>query len=67
MLERIKNISKLIASDIMNLTPKTINLDLLAAEALKIMESHNVSQLIVMDENHYIGIVHLHEILKEGI
>ena len=67
MLERNKNISKLIASDIMNLTPKTINLDLLAAEALKIMESHNVSQLIVMDENHYIGIVHLHEILKEGI
>ena len=67
MLEQNKNISKLIASDIMNLTPKTINLDLLATEALKIMESHNVSQLIVMDENHYIGIVHLHEILKEGI
>ena len=40
---------------------------LLAAEALGVMEVNQISQLVVDDEGTYSGIIHLHDILKEGI
>ena len=55
------------AKDIMSVNPKQIQADELAAVALKIMEQHNITQLLVMQGELYIGIVHLHDILKEGI
>ena len=55
------------AIDIMNSNPKTINEDHLASDALKIMKQNNISQIIVLKGNKYMGIVHIHEILKEGI
>ena len=55
------------AIDIMNSNPKTINEDHLASDALKIMKQNNISQIVVLKENKYMGIVHIHEILKEGI
>jgi len=67
MLENNSDISSLKASDIMCTTPKKITSDTLASFALTILEQNNISQLVVVDEEKYIGIVHIHDILKEGI
>ena len=67
MLEKNSEIDRVVASDIMTLFPKRINVNDLATNALRIMKQNNVSQLIVMDEDKYIGILHMHDILKEGI
>ena len=67
MLEKGVEIEKILAKDIMNNSPKRINSSALAIEALKIMEQYNISQLLVVENENYIGIIHLHDILKEGI
>ena len=67
MLENNSDISFLKASDIMCTTPKKVTSDTLASFALTILEKNNISQLVVVDEEKYIGIVHIHDILKEGI
>ena len=67
MWEKNTNLSELKASDIMSENPKIIHSNCLAAEALSVMEKNNISQLIVMDKETYCGIVHIHDILKEGI
>ena len=67
MLEKGPDINNLIASDIMTENPKCISKNALAAEALGVMEVNQISQLVVDDEGTYIGIIHLHDILKEGI
>tara|TARA_B100001173_G_scaffold234715_1_gene204337 strand:+ start:669 stop:1634 length:966 start_codon:yes stop_codon:yes gene_type:complete len=55
------------ASDLMSKSPKKINSEILASDALKIMNSNKITQLIVEDNKTYIGIIHLHNILNEGI
>ena len=67
MLEENSDISSLKASDIMCTTPTKISSDKLASFALTILEQNNISQLVVVDEEKYIGIIHIHDILKEGI
>ncbi len=67
MLEGGGDIMNIQAKEIMCKNPKQIQSDELAAVALKIMEDHNITQLLVMQGLSYIGIVHLHDILKEGI
>ncbi|MAR39556.1 MAG: D-arabinose 5-phosphate isomerase [Flavobacteriales bacterium] len=67
MLEKNSDISKLIALDIMGISPKIISPDELAKTALDIMEENNISQLIVLDGDQYKGIIHIHDIIKEGI
>ncbi|NPA42846.1 MAG: KpsF/GutQ family sugar-phosphate isomerase [Chlorobi bacterium] len=68
MLTRNPRIDRLVAADILSPRPKTIREDALAVEALKKMKSLNINQLIVLDrEGNYRGIVHMHDILKEGI
>ena len=67
MLEKGADINYLFASDIMTENPKCISKNALAAEALGVMEVNQISQLVVDDEGTYIGIIHLHDILKEGI
>lgn len=67
MLEREVNIQTITAREIMTPNPKTIPSDMLAAEALEIMEKMNITQLLVVDEGVYKGVVHLHDIIKEGI
>ena len=51
----------------MNPNPKMIQTDILASEALNAMQKNNISQLLVMKNDEFIGIVHLHKILNEGI
>lgn len=67
MLQKNVSISNISAKDIMNSNPKTIEKDTLAVEALNIMREHNITQILVTHKNKYAGVVHLHDILKEGI
>ncbi len=67
MLEKRGSFSSLLAKDIMSLDPKIVAIDSLAYDALQIMEKNNISQIIVMNKDEYAGVVHMHEILKEGI
>ena len=53
--------------DIMTKNPKTIASDAMVVEALNIMEDFSITQLVVADQTEYKGILHLHDILKEGI
>ncbi len=55
------------AKDIMNAAPKMIAGDAMAITGFQLMKKNNISQLIVTDQGKYIGVVHLHDIIKEGI
>lgn len=67
MLEQHEDFSHLIAKDIMTKNPKTIDRAALAADALHLMRQNNISQLLVKDQGIYAGIIHLQDLLKEGI
>ena len=67
MLEKSDSIANLKASDIMNKTPKRIEADELAVNAMQLLEQFNITQLIVTENGKYHGFVHLHDLLKEGI
>ncbi len=67
MLTETPNFEKLNASDIMHKNPITIDIDAMAIDALEKMELHNISQLIVVTKDSYVGMIHIHELLKEGI
>jgi len=67
MLESNADVSNLSAKDIMSISPKTLNSDTLAVKALQIMRTNSISQLIIIKDNKYEGIVHIHDLLKEGI
>ena len=68
MLNKTLNIASLTANDIMGIHPKTIHIDAMAIEALDTLESNNISQILVVDnQDHYRGVVHLHDLIKEGI
>lgn len=67
MLENHEDLTGLTAADIMGANPKTIDKSELAVNALHMMRQNNISQLIVMDANKYEGIIHIQDLLKEGI
>jgi len=67
MLTNSPDISNLVAKNIMGKNPKTINVDAMAIEALETMENNKISQILVEDKSVYIGVVHLHDLIKEGI
>ncbi len=68
MLQNDIPIEQLKAKDIMSLHPKTIQKSELAVTALNVMQQNNITQLLVVDENdHYTGVIHLHDLIREGI
>lgn len=68
MLNNFSNFDKIKASEIMTKKPKTITEGAYAVEAMQLMQSKNITQLIVVDsKNKLKGFIHLHDILKEGI
>lgn len=67
MLNKYENINGLKAKDIMTTNPKTIGADVLAIKALKEMRSNSVSQLLAVNGEEYVGVVHLHNLINEGI
>jgi len=67
MLEKNKSIDSIVAKDIMTKNPKTIEPDLLAVNALDEMRKHSITQLAVTRKGEYLGIIHLHDLVKEGL
>ena len=67
MLNKYDNIKGLTAEDIMTSNPKTISADTLAIKALEHMQKKGISQLLAMDNDNYVGIIHLHNLINEGI
>jgi arabinose-5-phosphate isomerase len=55
------------AGDIMNPHPKTINIDKLAVHALELMKNYEINQLIVLENDKYAGMIHVQDLIKEGI
>lgn len=67
MLNERDTFSDLTAIDIMSKNPKTIQSSTMVTDALNILEDFAITQLIVVDDGNYLGVLHLHDILKEGI
>ena len=67
MIEKHQEYKELVARDIMSENPQTIEKDELMVGALSIMRENNITQLMVLDKGKYSGVIHLHDILKEGV
>jgi arabinose-5-phosphate isomerase len=67
MLQSKRDMADLTARDIMSRNPKTVEKDTLLIDALTTMRSNNITQLLVVDKGRYLGMIHLHDILMEGI
>ncbi len=68
MLTKSTDINSLSASNIMSKNPKTISINAMAIDALETLESNDITQILVTNENkEYLGVVHLHDLIKEGI
>lgn len=67
MLNDVDTIADLTARDIMSKNPKVVSSETMAVDALNILEDFSITQLIVADNGEYKGVLHLHDILKEGI
>ncbi|MDG1452289.1 MAG: KpsF/GutQ family sugar-phosphate isomerase [Polaribacter sp.] len=68
MLSKTPEIAAIKASDIMGTKPKKIAFDAMAIDALNTMEANNISQILVVnDKKKYVGVIHIHDLIKEGI
>jgi arabinose-5-phosphate isomerase len=68
MLDKHNDLGRLLASEVMTPHPRTIASGSYAAEALQIIRANNITQLLVVDAHEkYLGVVHVHDLLKEGI
>lgn len=67
MLEKSDTIQHIRAVDIMSLNPKTISPSEMAVNALDLMRQNEIMQLVVAEDGNYLGILHLHDLVKEGL
>jgi arabinose-5-phosphate isomerase len=67
MLEKSDNIQHITAADVMSRNPKTIPPSEMAVNALDIMRKNSITQLVVAEKESYLGILHLHDLVKEGL
>ncbi len=67
LIEKTDNLAGIVAKDLMNASPKQISKNAMATEALEIVRAYKISQLLVTDEGKYIGLLHIHDLNKEGI
>ena len=67
MLSKTDSIKGLTAKDIMSFNPKTIEVDCLAIDALHLMEKNKITQLLATKQGEYVGIIHLHNLIQEGL
>lgn len=67
MLEKYTNLTSITAADVMGKSPKVIDRTELAANALHIMRENNITQLLVSNKGNYAGVIHIQDLLKEGI
>jgi len=67
MLRNNEEFKNLTAVDIMSERPKTIEHDAMAIDALELLEAHKISQLLAVENGKYAGVVHIHNLIREGI
>ena len=67
MLSKTDNFEALTAQDIMSASPKTIDNDAMAVDAMDVLETNGISQLLAEENGTYSGVVHLHNLIREGI
>lgn len=67
MLEKTSDIAGICASDILSPNPITVHPESLAVEALELLKKHDISQLIVAENGIYKGVIHIHDLIREGI
>ena len=67
MLSKTDSIKGLTAKDIMSVNPKTIEVDCLAIDALHLMKKNKITQLLATKQGEYVGIIHLHNLIQEGL
>ncbi len=67
MLESGKPIESLVAKDIMSKTPKMIDYNDLAVKAFDMIHKHKITSVVVLKEGKYVGLVHIHDLLREGL
>ncbi len=67
MMEKDFSLTEMHASEIMNHHPKTIEAEQLAVSALEAMRNFEITQLVVVKNNQYEGIIHLHDLIREGL
>ncbi|MBV9988186.1 MAG: KpsF/GutQ family sugar-phosphate isomerase [Chitinophagaceae bacterium] len=67
MLEKTTDLGSVTAKDILTPGPKTVAPGALAVEALDTLRKHDISQLVVMDGDNYLGVLHIHDLVREGI
>ncbi|MBC7588254.1 MAG: CBS domain-containing protein, partial [Chitinophagaceae bacterium] len=67
MLENMDSLLGVTAENIFAKNPKTIGSSVLAVEALELLRSNDISQLLVEEDGIYVGVLHLHDLIREGI
>ena len=67
MLEKNVSLEGITAADIMTTTPKAIGAEELAVDALDLMRKKAITQLVVTDNGKYLGFIHLHDLIREGL
>ena len=67
MLEKTNDLGAIKAVDILTANPKSVEPGMLAVEALDMMRDHDISQLVVAENGNYLGILHIHDLVREGI
>jgi len=67
MLEKNISLDGVTATDIMTTTPKSIGADELAVDALDLMRKKSITQLVVVEKGKYLGFIHLHDLIREGL
>lgn len=67
MLSKVDNIAGLTAEEIMTKNPKLIENDAMAIEAMEMMDRHGITQILAHENGRYTGVVHIHNLSKEGI
>jgi len=67
MLEKNNTLEGIVARDIMTVNPKTIAPEALAVEALDVLRKFDITQLVVANQKQYLGVLHLHDLIREGL
>ena len=67
MLEKGISLENITAAEIMTTAPKTINAEELAVDALDLMRKKAITQLVVTHQGKYLGFIHLHDLIREGL
>jgi arabinose-5-phosphate isomerase len=67
MLEKTTALEGIVAGDIMTPHPRTIAPEALAAEALDVLRKFDITQLVVVNQKQYLGVLHLHDLIREGL